>query len=385
LDMNDKLTPTNPAPPRGRFAALLKDPRWLRISLYAGAVAIFFLFAFAVAMPVSSNPAVCGLCHSMQADVATWKNSTHAKVTCAACHINPGAASLFKEHIAGGGREVYAQLTRTYGTPINSDSKLSKQLTLDACLRCHSPANREVTPTKGLVMDSRAHVKHLDAGLTCTTCHNRVAHQEEDETNSAYLDGMDMFQGCFRCHLNSEPFVADNGRQAPTACNACHTDDAPQPENHLQVVSSGSRWIERHGPVARQDIEACQRCHSGGSGDETGIASCADCHGVKVPHEVAFKEDHGKSAKGIEDKCRTCHKGEANRDFCQQCHHGLFKTPGTWVSSAPGVSSHPAAVRNEGVPACLDHHTPVFCSRCHIRGPEEYRQYQETYLLKERG
>jgi nitrate/TMAO reductase-like tetraheme cytochrome c subunit len=340
----------------------------LKATLYGAASVIILLIFLAVMIPVTANPIICGSCHSMWGDILSWKNSSHAKATCTACHLGMSPASLFNQHVVGGARRVYLETINRYDTPINKDSRLGqKELPAETCLRCHSFSNRKVTPRPLLTMNRSAHVKHLEAGLSCTICHNRVVHDQPDE-DYVYFDGMDMMKGCFRCHNRRRPYTAPNGKKAPTACAVCHDRDGPGAPGHLDR-SGGRPWKQAHGSAALGDMAYCQRCHGSDREESSAIPSCFTCHDIDIPHPTDWRQSHPEEAVGTETVCRVCHRGETDSDFCRDCHHGQFETTGSWISFAPGVSQHPKVVKKIGGGACFQCHRIEFCAECHLNKP----------------
>jgi len=83
-----------------------------------------------------------------------------------------------------------------------------------------------VTTGPGIIIDHDAHMKK---NISCTLCHNRVAHPGYGE----YEDFMTM-EACFRCHVQEpdgkkehvpEELAATYNFKAPGKCEACHPKD----------------------------------------------------------------------------------------------------------------------------------------------------------------
>lgn len=275
--MEKKQNPAPKKPPEEPFKKPLIATKFL---LYGGAAIIFILFLTAVAMPVFSNPTFCGkVCHSQTPSYEAWQKSSHAQITCYACHVEPGLFNLFKDKLTAGPMGVYFEITGNYEKPINAESKLSQEhMENEVCERCHDVETRKFTYSRGLIMN---HEPHLKAKLHCTTCHNRVAHlyitnyDKGEKKDHKYLNGMSMREGCFRCHSAQKPYTAPNGKKSPTACVTCHNKDAELPIGH------GKGWRIAHGGVARQDFNYCFRCHEK-------EVSCERCHekGIQFPPTV---------------------------------------------------------------------------------------------------
>lgn len=263
--------PTIPKPEEKKSAIPIK------FLLYGGAAVILILFLTAAAIPTFSNPTFCGsACHDGgPAQYKAWKKSSHSKITCYACHVEPGLYPLFKEKILAGSSGVYGILTGNYEKPVNAESKLSEHIPNELCERCHDVETRKFTYSRGLIMN---HEPHLEAKLHCTTCHNRVAHlyitdyKKGEDPRHKYKNFMDMEEGCFRCHSSQKPYTAPNGKTAPTACVTCHNQDADLPIGH------GKGWRTQHADIAKRDFGYCFRCHEK-------EVFCERCHekGVEFP------------------------------------------------------------------------------------------------------
>lgn len=270
-----------------------------RALLYLGAGAIVALFLVAAAFPLASNPTFCGkTCHSQAPEWESWKKSSHAKITCYACHVNPTFVSLLQEKLIAGPKGIYNTVRDSYEKPMNAESEYSQlHLPMVRCERCHANQNRKFTFTRGIYMN---HEAHKAAEIDCAVCHNRVAHrgaeeieplkswpeakklaEEEGEETFHYKDFLTMKQGCFRCHSgspesrNTETLaLIKNGKKPPTACPTCHTTDFELPKGH-----GNESWRSAHGEVARQDFGACFSCHDAGAEFDNGDKPwCTLCH-----------------------------------------------------------------------------------------------------------
>ena len=81
----------------------------------------------------------CGqVCHSvMNPEHSSYLNSPHARVTCAACHIGPGASWYVKSKVSGV-RQVFAVLFQTYSKPIPTPIQ-DLRPARETCEECHWP------------------------------------------------------------------------------------------------------------------------------------------------------------------------------------------------------------------------------------------------------
>jgi len=270
-----------------------------RVILYLGAAAIFLILFISAAFPLASNPVFCGkLCHNMNPEYYAWQKSSHAKVTCYACHISPSYVQLFQDKLTAGPLGIIHTTLDNYEKPINAENEYSQEdLPMVRCERCHANENRKFTFTRGIYMN---HEAHKAAGIDCAVCHNRIAHkgaedyeplkswpeakklaEEEGEERFHYKNFLTMKQGCFRCHSgspesrNPETLAKiQNGKKPPTACTTCHTSDFDLPKGHGDVS-----WRAQHGAVAKENFAFCFSCHDAGAKfDNGGKPWCTLCH-----------------------------------------------------------------------------------------------------------
>ncbi len=88
---------------------------------------------------ITESVEFCGtLCHTvMEPEHTAYQNSPHANVACVECHVGAGASWYVKSKISGL-RQVYAVLTKTYPTPIETplhDLRPARE----TCEKCHWP------------------------------------------------------------------------------------------------------------------------------------------------------------------------------------------------------------------------------------------------------
>jgi hypothetical protein len=168
----------------------------------AGIVVLSLLVLVVLPGYLTSRPGFWGRFPSLSSKYAPWSKSTHAKVSCEACHVQPGviAQAGYRTRMVG---EFYLALLSPsraprFGTPTN-----------EACLVCHNDL-RSVSPKGDLKIPHRAHVTVLK--MQCVQCHNYLVH----EKNSAGKHSPPM-SGCLGCH---------NGDTAKNSCTTCHTEKA---------------------------------------------------------------------------------------------------------------------------------------------------------------
>lgn len=88
---------------------------------------------------ITESVEFCGnLCHKvMEPEHTAYQNSPHANVTCVECHVGAGASWYIKSKLSGL-YQVYAVMTKTYPTPIETplhDLRPARE----TCEKCHWP------------------------------------------------------------------------------------------------------------------------------------------------------------------------------------------------------------------------------------------------------
>jgi nitrate/TMAO reductase-like tetraheme cytochrome c subunit len=90
------------------------------------------------AVAYMDTPQFCGAaCHVMQPEYVGHRDSNHASVACAECHIAPTAGGWIKAKM-NGTRQLWQTLTRSYSTPIPSALESGRLVpSKQTCERCH--------------------------------------------------------------------------------------------------------------------------------------------------------------------------------------------------------------------------------------------------------
>ena len=249
--------------------------RWVAIGLAA-------LIVFLLVLPVFSTlqPGYYRRYPGMGKRMDSWAASTHSKVSCADCHVDPGARG-FLTFWARSIPAFYSQLVSGA-----SSTNLLRAPDREACQKCHT-TYRTVAPSGDLRIPHRAHVVVL--GMECKTCHKNLVHSP----NRRGFNRPEM-EDCLTCH---------NGDDASNECSDCHTNKAA-PENHTQ-----KDWLQVHGQMA--EAIDCAQCH-----DWT-PKYCEACHTQRpASHTGNWKSAHAEPAKARGDGCLVCHK----KAFCEECH-----------------------------------------------------------------
>lgn len=89
------------------------------------------------AVGFSETPAFCGMCHTMDPELKAYAMSPHKEVTCAECHVEPGAAGFIKAK-ANGTKQLIDIITGQFPTPIEPPDHAKLPAVKDTCLKCHS-------------------------------------------------------------------------------------------------------------------------------------------------------------------------------------------------------------------------------------------------------
>jgi len=394
--------------------------RW-KAALISGAIFMFVLFLFTVQFPLTTNPEFCGSCHSMRPEFTTHKVSSHRRITCYSCHVKPGLYWLIRDHFIDGPLGMYREFVSGYHDPMVFSGHYGvTRMPVENCRRCHSPEARRFTPSVGIKMDGEAHEKHLEQGLTCVICHNRITHPIQGYKNNLKM------QACFRCHgsVKDEEFIEELEHLAETKpeldhyaktveaveedlskpdCRQCHSAEWElKPRSHLLAdwaptqsyetptylgESQAEAWeyqaqkislqpkpaehnrIYQHARYAKGNTSYCYMCHN----RET---FCAECHEVDMPHVDPWWDRHGEEVLAsfpdslsskpstIEENiekvvCTNCHN---SRDFCLDCH---VKT--VFPHATPWAPVHGKLAKKEGFREVCQtcHNEEKFCNQCH--------------------
>jgi hypothetical protein len=121
----------------------LNDPRHMNAFMIFSISTIVVLFLSMLgsfkAFHITESVEFCGtLCHKvMEPEHTAYQNSPHANVLCVECHVGSGASWYVKSKLSGL-HQVYAVMTKTYPTPIETplhDLRPARE----TCEKCHWP------------------------------------------------------------------------------------------------------------------------------------------------------------------------------------------------------------------------------------------------------
>lgn len=386
-----------------RFLSGFRDPvRRPRFIIWAAVGLIVFVLLWAFALVGTSFAWFCETpCHIVHADnTLTYNAGTHSHVSCIACHeplnANPLTYTYMKIFVLP---DLFSTVFHTFRLPMNPYNETAISMPSKQCTQCHNLKNRPVNPVDGLIIN---HDAHSSRNISCTTCHNRVAHPEENVVyalpGDTKHDNWMTMDACFRCH-GQQP-----GAKAPGTCTTCHTTDFKlvpashkasgwyalfgESGGHAKAALDESASVaaaithnekrEAENPGEREPrlapssaINSCYTCHAS--------SFCSDCHGgLPMPHPASFKTGHGSLGYSEPRVCARCHArsvAEAKgTGFCNACHHPA-STP-----ERPWVSQHSAIVRAKGAQPCFRCHDERGCSYCHVNGTAAGRAQLKSTL-----
>lgn len=370
-------------------------------------IGIGFVFIMAAstgaALKVTSTPQFCSSCHEMAPEYKSWQATSHSKIACVTCHIEPGAGSFVK-HKLSSMVQLYEHFTGKIPQPIVMPHPIKNEV----CEECHSTV-RKVTASGDIIIP---HDKHLKQGIACVACHAGVVHGfvaergltgkkdyatwtlAKAENHTTFDDTRLGMEVCLNCHeqvnQGKKPWLANEGQgqtekqrveeqqdlqklaatatgklpnsvqssvqtssgelHPPLKCDACH-GAIKTPDSHRD-----SSWKTTHGITARQDVRYCASCHSRPKErvlitDKTDVrdyarnnAFCADCHAQRPAGHLASKKEWLPAHSSI-----VKDKGPDNCLVCHEVQQSAQKS--TVLNPVPGVTP-PGP-------------NPVYCNLCH--------------------
>jgi hypothetical protein len=121
----------------------LNEPRQRSLFAFFSISTIFLLLFTAIgsyrAYEFTDSVTFCGeICHNvMRPEFTAYHNSAHARVTCAECHVGPGATWFVRSKLSGA-YQVYAVAFNLYPRPIPTPVR-SLRPAQETCEQCHWP------------------------------------------------------------------------------------------------------------------------------------------------------------------------------------------------------------------------------------------------------
>ncbi len=283
---------------------------------------------------------VCFQCHS------------DAQNKCTMCHTDPDKAMPFPVEK----RDIV----------FSHQSHLSR--VKNDCTYCHTRISLETAPAPGNLPTMQVcltcHQKDYDT-LQCSGCHTSLSslsierlshftHNAGFKNNHGVIARTDI-NSCEQCHQLS-------------FCDTCHNTNAKilpsirYPEAPQQPLIHRGDWLAVHSIDAQQDPSSCYRCHSASSCRECHLRNGVAANGspnTASPHpagtdflfNTASPQFHGKLARQNINTCASCHSGGADA-VCVQCH----KVGGI------GGNPHPSDFRSS-----LNMNKDKVCLVCHAQ------------------
>jgi len=250
--------------------------------IVVGLVALVVLLALVLPGVLTLRPAYYNRYAATRESIDQWRSSTHARMSCGGCHLEPGLRS----HIEYGFKAVPAFYSQLFQGP--TENNLLGSPSSAACRKCHT-IDRRVSADGDLLIPHLAHIDKLD--IECSQCHANLVHAN----NEKGLNRPPMTGCVASCH---------NGKTATDQCNDCHTGKQV-PDSHKQ-----GNWLKIHQDESKK--QDCTSCH-GWSPDY-----CDQCHSKRPDsHSGNWKKNHSKRASAEGDEgCLFCHE----RAFCEDCH-----------------------------------------------------------------
>ncbi len=325
-----------------------------------------------VALKVTSTPQFCSSCHEMTPEVATWQVSSHSKVSCVACHIEPGVKSLVTHKISAL-TQLYKHITRTVPDPIVMPHPIKNE----ACIECHSMA-RKVTTSGDILIP---HDKHLEQGIACVACHAGVAHGFVAERG---LNGKKDYS-TWTTEKAEKVMNFDETKLAMEVCMNCHEQvnegKMPWLEHEGLGQSEKQRMEESLGYVQKQEENTtgtvavpAQHTTVAAESKLKAPMSCSACHSASMTPDTHMSNDwkskHGITASQDVLNCASCHSRQKERvlltkdsdvkdyarsnTFCASCH--AKRPAGHLANKQAWLPAHPLIVRTTGPANCLTCH-----------------------------
>lgn len=275
----------------GRLSKIFSKDNMKRPIFWGSSLGILFILVIigATVYNIVDQPRFCVSCHIEQGPYDTWEKSTHSRVVCTKCHVEPGFANSIK---------FRTTLIRLIYITFSKDPSKPTQVTLpgnDNCNECHK-AKRRISASGDLLIPHDSHIKLR--GLRCVDCHRNLVHNIK-----ASKHNRPPMITCYKCH---------DGKKAPNQCTACHTEKSV-PEDHR-----AADWLKTHRAKQLEDPAYCERCHGWVKG------YCVECHQRRPKsHAGKWRTNHQvKISSDGKQGCAFCHRD----DMCIRCH-GI--TPGT--------------------------------------------------------
>ncbi|HET8836695.1 MAG TPA: hypothetical protein VFN08_18345 [Gemmatimonadales bacterium] len=319
-------------------------------------------------------------------------------VTCAACHLAPGAPWMqVRRAAAGQCFDCHGIRTEHLAAPDTACATCHLTLAQATALPVERIARFPATPSH----QAPDFARHHQVSATCATCHARdfcvTCHVNAPEVRAIQALAPDARSLAIQSKLEPPPdhaqadFIQHHGRdarRAPTRCATCHTQEScvtchtAQPNvavalhsagpgrgpgakvTRARPPSHGDDFTTRHAQLAASAPRSCTACHA--------RADCLDCHRPDAGstagfHPVGFLSRHPAAAYARETSCAECHN---QGQFCADCHaQAGLRARGTlrggFHDAKPSfLFAHGPAAR-QSLESCVSCHAERDCLTCH--------------------
>ena len=308
---------------------------------------------------VTGQPGFCNSCHIMNTYYDSWKVSSHHKVNCTECHLEPGFMGYVKGKSVAPAHLVNYVLGRVSTKPNSTIKDVS-------CLRSECHETKDLVSKEidydGVKFTHKNHVEKVLGGITisCGTCHS---HFEGDEHFKVNRDV------CFSCHFLKDS--QSKSKLVQTNCLDCH-------EPPDKVIKRGLVTVN-HTEFVSYNASCEDSCHRGQVEKESNVGDsvCLNCHSFSRSEEQTAAELHKTHTHGEKVECFACHgkvRHGPTKDAplavmmdCKNCHSDTHNVQ----LSTYSAHEHPQKKESDRIlsPMFLTH---VECTGCHIE-PEPIR------------
>ena len=261
----------------------VEPPRTKRRLPWKGAIALAIVVLLVLPVFSTLQPAYYDRYPSLRSRMANWRASTHARVPCSGCHVDPGVGGF----LSFAARSIPAFYSQLLQGPTSTN--LLKVPDRSACQKCHTDY-RQVSAGGDLRIPHQAHVEVLK--INCPVCHKNLVHSK----NTLGFNKPEMSMCLNTCH---------DGKRATNQCEKCHT------QKQVPASHKNKNWLQIH-PTMTTTIN-CGQCHAWAPD------YCRQCHlNRPASHAGNWKKNHQLAAKARGTSgCLFCH-GAA---FCKKCHY----------------------------------------------------------------
>ena len=182
----------------------------------------------------------------MSPKYTAYRGSPHARVTCAGCHVGPGAGWYVQSKLSGL-YQVYSVAFNKYPRPIPTPIT-NLRPARETCEQCHWPLALYGTKQSVRVQDIYLKNNFPEMKASWRTYPDHIGH---------YFSA-----GCYRCHDGKHQSA--DGRTISHDCNACHL-----------IIEQGDGKT-----VNETNLAGLEFKHPVDIGEAWKEMSCHECHGL---------------------------------------------------------------------------------------------------------